>query len=321
MAAESPTPGLALQRFNSLVGSGYVVCGSASGRIGGPHHEGAIMRACRISWVAGLMFLVVTGDVIAQVPEVTIDLPALRANVANQLLNRADPRSPLLDHIWKSNGGALILRDPTNSAAQALAARLAGLIEYNPETATFAWPIVGFTDRTSIRFPPGVLWELFLPYLTERRVEEADLQAMASAFIAHAEAHPAVVDPLVPPVGLTLPAELLLRLTGYGGSRLFVYSASNCFDVAIKCYAIGRFDDARVLLSHALAQREDARYYYVRGTIEMLTGYPDDAHMSALGFNARPEPLPFAAGYVYERINGPPAIQFRHLAAYLAGRS
>ena len=43
--------------------------------------------------------------------------------------------------------------------------------------------------------------------------------------------------------------------------------------------------------SHALAQRQDARYYYVRGTIEKLAGLPADARTSALGFNARRKTL------------------------------
>jgi hypothetical protein len=306
------------------------------------------MRACLSSWAVGLMFVAVAGAGVAQEPAVVapepaviapapdvvrpepvvivsepaaiVDLPALRASVVNQLLDRSDPRAALLDHIWKSNGGARIPRDAANRDAQALAWQLAGRIDFNADTGTLSWPVVGFTDRASIRFAPGVVWDLFLPYLTERELEEAELRALQSAFIANAETHPVGVDPLVPPVGLTLPADVLLAITGYGGSRLFVYSPANCFDVAVKCYGIGRLEDARVLLSHALAQRQDPRYYYVRGTIEMLAGYPEDARMSALGFNAHTAPLTVAAGYIYERVNGPPAIQFRHLAAYLAGR-
>lgn len=248
-----------------------------------------------------------------------IDLPAVRANIVDQLLNPNDSRAPLLDHIWKSNGGAVLPRDAANGPAQVLARRLADRIDFDSETATFTWPIVGFADPASLRFAPGAQWEVFRPCLIDQQITDATINTLEANFVANASARPVVVDPLTPPEGLSLPPETLLAITGYGGTRLFVYTPSNCLDVAMKCYALSRFDDARVILSHALAQRQDPRFYYFRGAIEMLTGHPQDARMSALGYNASAV-RSVVPGLFYERVNGPPAIQFRALVAALSSR-
>lgn len=254
----------------------------------------------------------------AQDQSAPFDLVELREQIHGILLSPQPPAAmPLIDHLWKSNGGALILRSARNVDARVLAEQLVGLMDYDLQTETLYWPVYGFADPYSARFTPTNLWDTLLrPYFADPQFDANLAGALGANFVEVLTQRPVTFDPLVPPVGLTMSPEELLCTTGYFGTNLFVYSTSNCVDVAVKCYALGYFKDARVLLSHAIAQQQDARFYYFRGTIEMLTGYPEDAKMSAIGFIVTtPQPPNFGAPYVYERINGPAAIQFRDLIA------
>ena len=277
------------------------------------------MRA--VNCCALLVVIAIPITLFGQTPLPPVNLDELRADVTNRLLNeREDPGLTVIDHLWKSNGGVLVPRNANEPAARGLAAQLAASIAYDTDSETITWPVLGFGDPQSLRFPPASLWEVLRPYFAAH-FNEADARTLESNFAAERSTRVFKVDPLVPPAGLTMPAERLLALTGYSGTRLFVYSPPNCFNVAVKCWQIGLFDDARVLLSHALAQSLDPRFYYFRGTIEMLTGHPHDATMSALGFIATaPLPISGYVDYVYERINGPPAIQFRDLVTELSLR-
>jgi hypothetical protein len=255
------------------------------------------------------------------------DLTSLREQVAQRLLELpSGPHSPLdqpavavIDHLWKSNGGAVIPRTYANADARRLADQLAQQIEYDAVTDTILWPMYGFADPNSLRFTPETQWTALAPYFQDDRFDRDTVQKLQENYIAAASKRPAVYDPLTAPDGFSMPPEALLGLLGYAGT-LFVYSPANCFDAAFECYTIGLYDDARVFLSHGIAQAQDARYYYLRGTIEMLTGHSADAKITALGFIAASGAPRKGAGpsYVYERINGPAAIEFRDLAAQMA---
>lgn len=254
---------------------------------------------------------------------IPINLEKLRTDVSTELLNeRQTPMVEVVDHFWKSNGGALVTREYASTAGRKLANDLVRMIEYDPETATLYWPIYGFSDPRAVRFTPAILWNLIEPALASDQVPAADLPMLKERFINELTTRPIRYDPLVPPQGLSMPAGCLLNVTGYFGPRLFVYSPSNCFDVALKCYQLGLYQDAIVLLSHALAQTQDAKCYYLRGVIEMWTGRAEDAKMSALGIMAnRSNPATSGPNYVYERVNGPAVIQFRDLIADLSSRA
>ena len=251
------------------------------------------------------------------------DLGSLRADVSERLLHV--PQGPsaaleweteaVLDHLWKSNGGALIPRSAGSDDAERLASQLAQLIEYDSATRTISWPMFGFADPASARFSPNALWSVLGVYFQDDRFADEDVRQLEANFVTSATKRPAIYDPLRSPAGLLRPAGHVLCDTGYMGSNLFVYSPDNCFDVAFKCYRLSLYDDGLVFLSHAIAQTQDPRYYFLRGTIEMLTGRSEDAKMSALGFLATSGGTSkIAPSYVYERINGPATVQFRDLA-------
>jgi|GEM_PF-5436297 len=249
-----------------------------------------------------------------------VSMPEVRATVTSLLLNpKFDEFTPLISHLWKSNGGAIIARDVNNPAAQSLATELVGRITYDVESETLAWPVYGFADPASERFTPSALATIFRPYLITNRFDETSIKLLEANFVTEFATRPPQYDPLVPPSGLTMPADELLRTTGYYGTRLFVYSPENCLKVAVKCYGLGLNDDAIVLLSHALGQAESAKCYYLRGTIEMLMGYALDAKVSALGSLGMTRSVALISSpYFYERINGPASIQFRELVVELS---
>jgi hypothetical protein len=210
----------------------------------------------------------------------------------------------------------LLTRNPLDPAAQAFALQLTNQLQWDASTGTITWPVHGFAGVIPVHFTPVILWDVVAGSLLEPRYTKADVDDFRIQFLAAREARPIMFDPLVAPIGLSMPAEQLLCCVGFCGSKLFVYTPGQCFEVAMKCYYHGFYNDALVFLSHAIAQQQDARYYYFRGTIEMLLGRANDAKMSAIGYLMSP-PVPVMGPYrqFYERVNGPPAIQFRALAA------
>ena len=122
------------------------------------------------------------------------------------------------------------------------------------------------------------------------------------------------IDPFLPPAGMTMSPECLIEAMGFYGHRPFVYSASNCFDLASACYKYGYYEDAIALLSHAIEQEPTARYYYLRGMSQMKAGLSYDAAESADGvWTAQSAGHTAGLDRVRERFNGPLAVQFREL--------
>src|SRR5690606_31235147 len=121
-------------------------------------------------------------------------------------------------------------------------------------------------------------------------------------------------DPFLPPDGMVTPPECLIDLLGFFGHHPFVYSDSNCFDLASAAYRYGYYLDAIALLSHAIEQYPQAHYYYLRGMAQMKAGLPHDAITSADGVLDA-----IAAGnycgldIVSGRFNGPLGKQFQEL--------
>jgi hypothetical protein len=250
-----------------------------------------------------------------------VDLKTLRSVVSREILNEESvDLLPLVDHLWKSNGGTLITRDPANPEARALADRFAQQISYDPATDTVSWSVFGFSNTGATRFPPNSLWVFMAPYFMLQQKDENELRTLERNFGDYAMANLTRVDPLTPPSGLTIPADRLRRICGYYGSALFNYSAADSYELAFKCYQLGLLDDAMVLLSHAIAQQENPKFYLLRGTIEMASGRPDDAEISARGFVATMPRTAMGGTYAIERINGPANVQFRHLVAELVRR-
>lgn len=258
-----------------------------------------------------------------------IDLRSLRAGIAHDLLNeQEDAFAPVIEHVWISNGGDQIARDPESPRARALADSLVKSIAYDPVSETLSWPIKGFSDILPAEFAPSSLWGIFGRYFIAHQFDTEIAHQFDTEFVRRLEANfvgtfaengPVVFDPLLPPRGLTMPPRRLLDSTGYYGTRLFVYSPENCFQLAVKCYELGFYQDAIVLLTHALAQQKMAKYYYVRGTIELSLGRAEAAKVSARGYiETSRTPANNTPTLIYERVNGPSAIQFRDLAAALA---
>lgn len=250
-----------------------------------------------------------------------VDLKTLRAVVSREILNE-EPLDllPLVDHLWKSNGGTLIARESANPEARALADRLAQQISYDPATDTVTWPVFGFSNTVATRFPPNSLWVFIAPYFIQQQKDQNELRTLERNFGDYATANLTRVDPLTPPAGLTMPANRLRRICGYYGSALYNYSAADSYELAFKCYQLGLFDDAMVLLSHAIAQQENSKFYLLRGTIEMASGLAESAKISARGFGVTAPRTTLGGTYAIERINGPANVQFRHLVAELVRR-
>jgi outer membrane biosynthesis protein TonB len=121
-------------------------------------------------------------------------------------------------------------------------------------------------------------------------------------------------DPFLPPDGMVTAPECLIELLGFFGHHPFVYSDSNCFDLASAAYRYGFYEDAIALLSHAIAQYPQAHYYYLRGMAQMQAGLGHDAIASADGVLDAEAVGDFGGlDRVRERFNGPLGVQFRQL--------
>lgn len=121
-------------------------------------------------------------------------------------------------------------------------------------------------------------------------------------------------DPFQPPPGLVTPPEILIPSVGFYGHFPFVYSPSNCFDLAMACYHDCFYLDAIALLSHAIEQDPQPHYYYLRGMAEMQVGLAEHAIVSADGVLAALDEGRYGGlDPVRERFNGPKAVQFREL--------
>lgn len=121
-------------------------------------------------------------------------------------------------------------------------------------------------------------------------------------------------DPFLPPPGMVTPPETLICTLGFFGHHPFVYSADNCFDLASAAYKCGYYEDAIALLSHAIEQEPQARYYYLRGMAQLQAGLASDAIASADGVLDAEAAGNFGGlDRIRERFNGPLGEQFREL--------
>jgi hypothetical protein len=121
-------------------------------------------------------------------------------------------------------------------------------------------------------------------------------------------------DPFLPPDGMVTAPDCLIELLGFFGHHPFVYSDSNCFDLASAAYRYCYYEDAIALLSHAIEQYPQAHYYYLRGMAQMKAGLGHDAIASADGvLDAEAAGNYGGLDRVRERFNGPLGVQFRQL--------
>jgi hypothetical protein len=123
-----------------------------------------------------------------------------------------------------------------------------------------------------------------------------------------------LIDPFAPPVGLYTPPEILIPRMGFYGHWPFVYSPSNCFDLAVASYKYHHYLDTIALLTHAIEQDPQPHYYYLRGLAQLHACLPHDAIASADGVLQTLNEGRFGGlNVVRERFNGPLAVQFREL--------
>lgn len=272
------------------------------------------MRECLLSALVCLMGLIHSGAVLAGEGKPTVDLAKLRSSVAAVLLDRkTDDWQPALDHLWQRNGGAEIAREPQANGATDIAAQIAEKVEFDSATNQLTWKVVGVSPNGSLT--PQDMWQLLSSYFNAAAIEPETFDLVKSGFLASFSKNedPQEFDILLPPDGLSMSPEELLRVTGFLGTKSFVYSASSCYDLAIKCYLLGLYGDARILLTHAIKQQDSVRCFHLRGTIEMLLGDNEAAKASAQGILTARDT--FGAVVAKERVNGPASVQFWHLVA------
>lgn len=264
-----------------------------------------------------LCFVVLTvSNVSAQQNQ--IDLSKLREDVANGCLSNDKTLAPIISQLWNKNGGQDLQRTSDEPNSVKLAKELAEKISYDESTQTITWAVDGFcpSDENAAQD----LMKLLGFYFNNVDLDEGYYAILQKNFTVPCDTvppPPGKFDILVPPRGLTMDATQLLQCTGFYGTKLFVYSADQCYQMAYKCYRIGLYQDSLVLLSHAISQDEQTRFYFLKGTIEMLVGDRLAAHKSAEGYiqaQAR-DSFGFSSGFV-ARVNTPSAVQFRELVEW-----
>ncbi len=119
------------------------------------------------------------------------------------------------------------------------------------------------------------------------------------------------------PTGLSEPIEYLLLDLGYQSGKTFPLTPHTTFDLAYKCYADGRYDDAIVFASHGLRMCNDARLHLIKGVCELHQGHGTAAEMIAVDFrNAIAGQQVFGLDAARERINDARAARFADIVEY-----
>ena len=150
----------------------------------------------------------------------------------------------------------------------------------------------------------------------EKPKRDALLRAMKSNLVVQIEPPPpaAAFDPFQPPSGLATPAECLLAMRGWCQPKCFVFSPTNCLELAGYCYRIGLYQDAIALLEHAAHQDAQASYFYLKAMAELQIGRCHDAMSSVQKMaGAQAAGRTDGLGPIMQRFNGPMRVQLDEL--------
>jgi hypothetical protein len=127
-------------------------------------------------------------------------------------------------------------------------------------------------------------------------------------------------NPFRVPAGLSMPADELLRRTGYASppdliGKPFPFTPRTCTELATLCFNLGLFQDGKALCDHILAHfPTDARLLFIRGCCELGLNEKQACNKTLLALReVWGEGLPLQQ---VADINGPIAVRF--LLAYLS---
>ena len=116
-----------------------------------------------------------------------------------------------------------------------------------------------------------------------------------------------VEDPFEEPEGMLTPSAELLQALGYSGcccgDKCFPFTAEMSYEVAIKAYQHGYFQDAKALVKHALKSTTRPEYLYLESLAELALGECHDALQAARRVKTMRETS--ALKYLKERLSGP----------------
>lgn len=127
-------------------------------------------------------------------------------------------------------------------------------------------------------------------------------------------------NPFLVPAGLSMPADQLLRSTGYASpsdliGKPFPFTPRTCTELATLCFHLGLYKDGKALCDHILAHfPTDARLLFIRGCCELGLSEKPACNMTLAALReVWGDSLPLKQ---VADINGPIAVRF--LLAYLS---
>ncbi len=116
-----------------------------------------------------------------------------------------------------------------------------------------------------------------------------------------------VEDPFEEPEGLCTPSAELLQALGYSGcccgDKCFPFTAEMSYEVAIKAYQHGYYQDAKALAKHALKSTSRPEYLYLEALSELALGECQNALQAARQVKTMRETS--ALKYLKESLSGP----------------
>ena len=128
-------------------------------------------------------------------------------------------------------------------------------------------------------------------------------------------------DPFQEPEGLCTPVSELLQTLGYSGcccgENCFPFTPEMCYEVAIKAYQHGLFQDAKALVQHALKSESRPEYVYLEALSEFGLG---ECH-AALEASRRLKMMRETGSlkYLKERLAGPRVSRLQALLKAMPG--
>ena len=129
-------------------------------------------------------------------------------------------------------------------------------------------------------------------------------------------------DPFQEPEGLLTPASELLQQLGYSGcccgSNCFPFTPEMSYEVAIKAYQHGLFQDAKALAQHALKSENRPEYVYLEALSELGLGECHSALEAAKKLKKMRETG--SLKYLKERLSGPRASKLQALLKAMPDR-
>ncbi len=216
-------------------------------------------------------------SVVFPLREGVVDSKELQEKLRNYVQKHLEENVLTEDAIAKGKGGEEIFK------RQALLVQTKGPIQTIPGTPKYtpAEPLV-----------PKV--RSFEPQTYNPRVTELEQPGM-------------VEDPFEEPEGLCTPAAELLQALGYSGcccgDKCFPFTAEMSYEVAIKAYQHGYYQDAKALAKHALKSTSRPEYIYLEALSELALGECHDALQAARQVKTMRETS--ALKYLKERLSGP----------------